>query len=80
MSAIFGPAGNADSFPYKSSADAPRWLAGLGLDAYEYQCGKGVNVKEATARKIGAAAVTAGIRLSHRWPFRILGKRRSNPL
>ena len=46
MSAIFGPAGNAESFPYKSSADAPRWLAELGLDCYEYQCGKGVNVRE----------------------------------
>ena len=69
MSAIFGPAGNADSFPYKSSADAPRWLAGLGLDAYEYQCGKGVNVKEDTARKIGAAAREAGIRLSLHAPY-----------
>ena len=69
MSAIFGPAGNAESFPYKSSADAPRWLAGLGLDAYEYQCGKGVNVKEDTARKIGAAAREAGIRLSLHAPY-----------
>ena len=59
MSAIFGPAGNAESFPYKSSADAPRWLAELGLDCYEYQCGKGVNVREETARNIGAAAVAA---------------------
>ena len=62
MSAIFGPAGNAESFPYKSSVDAPRWLAELGLDCYEYQCGKGVNVREETARNIGAAAVAAGIR------------------
>ena len=69
MSASFGPAGNADSFPYKSSAEAPRWLAELGLDAYEYQCGKGVNVKEDTARKIGAAAVAAGIRLSLHAPY-----------
>ena len=59
MSAIFGPAGNAESFPYKSSVDAPRWLAELGLDCYEYQCGKGVNVREETARNIGAAAVAA---------------------
>ena len=69
MSALFGPAGNADSFPYKSSADAPRWLAQLGLDCYEYQCGKGVNVGEATARKIGAAAREAGIRLSLHAPY-----------
>ena len=69
MSAIFGPAGNAESFPYKSSADAPRWLAELGLDCYEYQCGKGVNVREETARNIGAAAVAAGIRLSLHDPY-----------
>ena len=69
MSAIFGPAGNAESFPYKSSAEAPRWLAGLGLDCYEYQCGKGVNVGEETARKIGAAAREAGIALSLHAPY-----------
>ena len=69
MSAIFGPAGNAESFPYKSSADAPRWLAELGLDCYEYQCGKGVNVGETTARKIGAAAKEAGIALSLHAPY-----------
>ena len=69
MSARFGPAGNARSFPYKSSADAPRWLAGLGLDCYEYQCGKGVHVGEETARKIGAAAREAGISLSIHAPY-----------
>ena len=69
MSALFGPAGNAESFPYKSSADAPRWLAQLGLNCYEYQCGKGVNVGEGTARKIGAAAREAGIRLSLHAPY-----------
>ena len=69
MSARFGPAGNAMSFPYKSSADAPRWLAGLGLDCYEYQCGKGVHVGEETARKIGAAAGEAGITLSIHAPY-----------
>ena len=42
MSAKFGPAGNSESFPYKSSVDAPRWLREIGLDCYEYQCGKGV--------------------------------------
>ncbi|WP_191398376.1 TIM barrel protein [Flavonifractor sp. An306] len=69
MSAKFGPAGNAESFPYKSSAEAPHWLAGLGLDCYEYQCGKGVNVGEETARKIGAAAREAGIALSLHAPY-----------
>ncbi len=69
MSARFGPAGNAESFPYKSSVDAPRWLRELGLDCYEYQCGKGVNVGEDTARRIGLAAVEQGISLSLHAPY-----------
>ena len=69
MSAKFGPAGNAESFPYKSSVDAPKWLKEIGLDCYEYQCGKGVNVGEATARKIGLAAVEQGITLSLHAPY-----------
>ena len=69
MSAKFGPAGNAESFPYKSSVDAPRWLSSLGLDAYEYQCGKGVNVGEETARKLGAAAAEHGVALSLHAPY-----------
>lgn len=69
--ALFGPAGNAQSFPYKSSADAPRWLAGLGLDCYEYQCGKGVNLSEAAARKIGEKARAYGIQLSLHAPYYI---------
>ena len=69
MSAIFGPAGNAENFPYKSSADAPRWLAEIGLDCYEYQCGKGVHVGEATARTVGLAAAEHGIVLSLHAPY-----------
>ena len=69
MSATFGPAGNAESFPYKSSLEAPGWLAGLGLDLYEYQCGKGVHIGEETARKLGEKAVEAGIVLSLHAPY-----------
>ena len=69
MSALFGPAGNAENFPYKSSADAPRWLREIGLDCYEYQCGKGVHVGEATARKVGQAARERGIALSLHAPY-----------
>ena len=69
MSAIFGPAGNAESFPYKSSADAPKWLKEIGLDCYEYQCGKGVNIGEDTARKLGIKAREAGIDLSLHAPY-----------
>ncbi len=69
MSAKFGPAGNSESFPYKSSLDAPAWIAGLGLDLYEYQCGKGVNIGEETARKLGEKAAQAGITLSLHAPY-----------
>lgn len=69
MSARFGPAGNAENFPGKSSADAPKWLAQLGLDCYEYQCGKGVHVGEDTARKVGQQAAEHGISLSLHAPY-----------
>lgn len=69
MSAKFGPAGNAESFPYKSSVDAPRWLGELGLDCYEYQCGKGVRVKEDTAVALGQQAQKHGISLSLHAPY-----------
>lgn len=69
MSAKFGPAGNAESFPYKSSVDAPRWLHELGLDCYEYQCGKGVRVKENTAVALGRQAQEHGISLSLHAPY-----------
>ena len=71
MSAKFGPAGNSDSFSkqYKSSLDAPGWIASLGLSCYEYQCGKGVHVGEETARKLGQRAREAGIALSLHAPY-----------
>ena len=71
MSARFGPAGNSDSFSklHKSSADAPGWIASLGLDCYEYQCGKGVHVGEETARTVGERARAAGIALSLHAPY-----------
>lgn len=69
MSVLFGPAGNSNSFPYKASVDAPRWLREIGLDAYEYQCGKGVNVGEETARTLGARAAEQGIVLSLHAPY-----------
>ena len=69
MSAIFGPAGNAENFPYRSSVDAPRWLRDIGLDCYEYQCGKGIHVGEETAVKVGQAAKEQGIVLSLHAPY-----------
>ena len=71
MAGKFGPAGNADSFSaeYKSSLDAPGWIARQGLDAYEYQCGKGVHIGQESARKLGENAVKEGIALSLHAPY-----------
>ena len=72
MSAIFGVAGNSETYTKtvsKSSAKAPAWLRSIGLDAYEYQCGKGVHVGEETARQIGANAAAAGIVMSLHAPY-----------
>jgi deoxyribonuclease-4 len=74
MSIRFGPAGNADSFAaagFRATVDAPAWLAGMGLNAYEYQCGRGVNIGTETANKIGAAARAHGIQLSLHAPYYI---------
>ena len=70
--ARFGTAGNPDGFYQagkKQSKDMPPWLREQGLEAYEYQCGKGVTVGEATARAIGRAAAEAGIALSLHAPY-----------
>ncbi len=74
MSALFGPAGNSDSFSaqgYKSSNDAPKFLSNMGLDAYEYQCGKGVKTGKDTAVKFGNIAREYDIALSIHAPYYI---------
>ncbi|MCD7928994.1 MAG: TIM barrel protein [Clostridiales bacterium] len=72
MSARFGVAGNSEFFTRevsKASADAPAWLRSIGLDAYEYQCGRGVHVKQPMAERIGQNAAAAGIALSVHAPY-----------
>lgn len=68
----FGPAGNSEDFyerGFKSTVQAPEYLAGMGLTAYEYSCGRGVMLKEETARKIGEAAARWGVRVSIHAPY-----------
>ncbi len=71
MPAKFGPAGNSESFSkkYKSTTDAPFYLKEMGLDAYEYQCGRGVKVSDATAAAIRQNAEECGITLSLHAPY-----------
>lgn len=70
----FGPSGNSESFyeqGFKSSVHMPKWLRNLGLDAYEYQCNKGVKVGEGTARQIGEQAAANDIFVSIHAPYYI---------
>lgn len=70
----FGPAGNAASFSemgYKNSLDVPDYIVKMGLDCYEYQCGRGVNIGEEKAKLLGEKASAAGIGLSLHAPYYI---------
>ncbi len=70
----FGPGGNPDAFydaGYKASIEMPAWLEKMELTAYEYQCTRGVNIKEETAVKIGHQAVNHGVKLSIHAPYYI---------
>ncbi len=74
MSARFGPAGNGDLFykeGYKSSVEAPKFLRSIGLDAFEFQCGRGVNIGEQTAKKLGEEARKHDVALSIHAPYYI---------
>ncbi len=68
----FGPAGNSESFyaaGKKSTKQAPEWVKGLGLDAYEYQCGNGVTGSDENFITVGEEARKNGILMSLHAPY-----------
>ena len=70
--ATFGPGGNSDSFTAegnKSTVQAPGWVKRRGLDAYEYEAGRGVNAGEDALRRIGDKAREHGILMSLHAPY-----------
>ena len=72
--AKFGPAGNSDSFAamkFKESLQVPQYIEIMGLDAYEYQCGRGVNIGNEKAQKLGELAKEKNIALSLHAPYYI---------
>ena len=74
MSAKFGPAGNSESFKtmgYKHSLQVPEYIVKKGLDAFEYQCGRGVNIGEEKARDLGKIASERRVSLSLHAPYYI---------
>ncbi len=72
MGALFGPAGNSESFKamgYKSNISAPEYVSKMGLDIYEYQCGRGVKVSEENAVEYRKNAENYGVITSLHAPY-----------
>lgn len=70
----FGPSGNSNSFyqqGYKHTVDAPKWLNSLGLTAYEYSFGRGINISDDTAMAIGQQAQLNNVEISVHAPYYI---------
>ncbi|PKM62298.1 MAG: endonuclease IV [Firmicutes bacterium HGW-Firmicutes-21] len=72
MSVKFGPGGNSQSFydkGYKSTLQAPEYIKNMGLDAYEYEAGNGLNASMATLTAIGEKAREYGVSMSLHTPY-----------
>ena len=72
--ALFGPAGNSISFAemgYRNSLDTPKYLEKMGLDWFEYQCGRGVNIGAETCKKFGEVMKAANKGVSLHAPYYI---------
>ena len=70
----FGPAGTADSFAamgYKKTIQLPEYLERMEVNAFEYQCGRGVRVNPDTAAALKAGFAAKGLRMSLHAPYYI---------
>lgn len=68
----FGPSGNDELFyaqGHKHSIEAFEWLNNLGLDLYEYSFGRGVLLKNDTAKLLGEKAKEFNIEISVHAPY-----------
>ena len=72
--ALFGPAGNSEDFYDEGNRtvyQVPDWLKKHGLEAFEYQCGRGVKISDDAAADFGKMAKDINIRLSVHAPYYI---------
>ncbi len=71
--ARFGPAGKGELFhqKYKKTEETVSYLMDFGLNAYEYQCGRGVRINENAVKRLGAEAREQDIALSLHAPYYI---------
>ncbi len=68
----FGPGGNSDAFRAagkKSTVEAPEWIRSIGLDAYEFEAGRGINAGADVLRRIGEEAKKHDIVMSLHAPY-----------
>ena len=68
---LFGPGGNSEAFhaTKMKTEQAPLWLAEIGLDAYEYEAGRGVTSTDAALVRLGDYAKQKGIYVSVHAPY-----------
>lgn len=68
----FAPGGNSESFgKRKFPEQLPEYLAGLGLNGYEVECGRGVRIAERTYELLPRLAADNGIYLTLHAPYYI---------
>ena len=66
----FGPGGNSDSFGKRRfPEDLPAYLAAMGLNGYEVECGRGVRISEKTYQLLPELAAENGIYLTLHTPY-----------
>lgn len=70
MAISFGPGGNSLSFgKRKFPEDLPQYLAEIGVNGYEVECGRGVRIAEKTYNLLPALAKENNITLSLHAPY-----------
>ncbi len=66
----FGPGGNSESFgKRKFPEQLPEYLASMGLNGYEVECGRGVRISEKTYQLLPDLAKNNGIYLTLHTPY-----------
>ncbi|MBR5484891.1 MAG: TIM barrel protein [Oscillospiraceae bacterium] len=74
MAPKFGTAGIPESFyqlGYKKTQQLPEYLKRFNLNAFEYQCGRGVKISREAAENFGKICAEGGIQLSLHAPYYI---------
>ena len=70
----FGPSGNSTAFydaGKSKSEESALWVKNLGLNAFEYSFGRGVNMSDEKALSLGESFKNAGVEISVHAPYYI---------